>query len=277
MKRQIASQVWIILGSSAAVVAGLILLLAFLGQGAGPPAQSAPPPSTPAPIIASVNGEAIEQSTWQQAYLLDQVLSTIAGQTAPTPEETLQQLINQALILSAAPPIQPPTAEQVADKVDDFQAAWNLDEEALDEALNTMGLTREVFEQTIQRQLNVQAGMESLESQGEDVQAWLAAQREQAEIVIHGENMTLPEAVAQAAATLPATMEPAVVIASPLPTPTPEPTLSPPTPTPTPESVAIVPETAPNFTLERADGGDFTLTEQLTRGPVVLVFFQRCG
>lgn len=273
MKRYVSSQMWIIFGAGVAVVVGLILLFAFLGQGASPPAQSAPPTSTPAPIIASVNGETIEQSTWRQAYLLDQVLSGIAGQTAPTPEETLQQLINQALILSAAPPIQTPTAEQVADKIGDFQAAWHVDDEALDEALSAMGLTRSIFEQTIQRQLSVQAGMESLESQGEDVQAWLAAQREQADVVIHGENMTLPEAAPQAAATLPASPE--AVVASPLPTPTTEPTPIP--PTPTPELTAAFPEAAPDFTLERADGGAFTLTGQLAQGPVALVFFQRCG
>jgi hypothetical protein len=34
---------------------------------------------------------------------------------------------------------------------------------------------------------------------------------------------------------------------------------------------------APDFTLEQVDGGAFTLSEQLAQGPVVLVFFQRCG
>jgi hypothetical protein len=36
-------------------------------------------------------------------------------------------------------------------------------------------------------------------------------------------------------------------------------------------------EIAPDFTLERADGSTFTLSEQLAQGPVVLLFFQRCG
>ncbi|MFN2271076.1 MAG: hypothetical protein ACK2US_09585 [Anaerolineae bacterium] len=44
-------------------------------------------------------------------------------------------------------------------------------------------------------------------------------------------------------------------------------------PLPTIEALKV----APDFTLEQADDGAFTLSEQLAQGPVVLVFFQRCG
>ncbi len=38
-----------------------------------------------------------------------------------------------------------------------------------------------------------------------------------------------------------------------------------------------VPELAPDFTLEQASGGTFTLTEQLASGPVALAFMQSGG
>lgn len=36
-------------------------------------------------------------------------------------------------------------------------------------------------------------------------------------------------------------------------------------------------DAAPDFTLQRAGGEAFSLAEQLTRGPVVVVFFHHCG
>jgi hypothetical protein len=62
-------------------------------------------------------------------------------------------------------------------------------------------------------------------------------------------------------------------VASPLTTPSPVSMAGPLSPLPTP----TVPKTAPDFSLPRAGGGIFTLSNQLTRGPVVLVFFQKCG
>ncbi|MFW6115912.1 MAG: hypothetical protein ACOC7Y_02500 [Chloroflexota bacterium] len=48
-------------------------------------------------------------------------------------------------------------------------------------------------------------------------------------------------------------------------------------PVPTPNPGPGLPTVAPDFTLERAGGGTFALAEQLEQGPVVLVFFERCG
>ncbi len=81
--------------------------------------------------------------------------------------------------------------------------------------------------------------------------------------------------------------------ASPTPTPTPEPSPSAssvvsgeaqPATSPLPESPLLTPDpgpeiptVAPHFVLERAGGGTFTLARELEEGPVVLVFFERCG
>ena len=64
-------------------------------------------------------------------------------------------------------------------------------------------------------------------------------------------------------------------------TPTAAPT-APPTPVPPTETSAPAPdpallEVAPDFTLRGAKGALVTLSEQLTQGPVVLVFFTRTG
>ena len=58
-----------------------------------------------------------------------------------------------------------------------------------------------------------------------------------------------------------------------LPTWTPQPELSSPIPTP----VLQVPQVAPDFTLEQANGGPLALSEQLAHGPVVLVLMQSGG
>ena len=58
----------------------------------------------------------------------------------------------------------------------------------------------------------------------------------------------------------------------PAPLPTTASIIEPSSPLPT-----VAPRAAPDFTLEQFDGGAFTLSEQLAQGPVVLVFFQKCG
>jgi uncharacterized lipoprotein len=63
--------------------------------------------------------------------------------------------------------------------------------------------------------------------------------------------------------------------------PLPEPSDASPIPTPTPEAQlpygVTIPQVAPDFSLPQAGGGRFEMSDQLARGPVVLVFFQRVG
>jgi hypothetical protein len=118
--------------------------------------------------------------------------------------------------------------------------------------------------------LTVQAALEALESEGHNTTTWLEEQRESAEIVINEEfkGATVPYTPPQSPLAPPDAL-------SPIPTPVPAPE--------TPSTVnaddadPALPEIAPDFTLVRAGGDRFTLADQLTQGPVVLVFFQRCG
>lgn len=270
-------RVWAILGAVIAVVAGLGLLLAFVGRGPGPPAPAiTPAPITPTddPVVARVDGRAIQHSFWMEAVLLDQVMSGLAGQQAPTSGETLQRLINEELVLAAFPPEQEPMAGQTEAQITALEQAWGVEDAVVVAALAEVGLTRAELERAVARLLQVQASLEILQSQGVDSMTWLEEQRASAEIEIF-------EDVARSI--IPTFQSPlAMSVASPMPTPTegmpePSPTAVPPTETPQPTPELALPEVAPDFTLPRAGGGALTLTEQLAQGPVVLVFFQKGG
>lgn len=234
-------------------VAVLLLVAAMLSREA---AQTAPLPATsvptsPAdPAVATINGQPIGRNFWAEAVLMDQVMSGLAGVSAPAPEETLERLINEVLLIQAAPAQQTPTDEEVEARIAALEEAWGVGDEQVVAALAAVGLEREALVRSVTRLLVVQRAQGALEAEGTSIEDWLVREREQAQIVIYRERMQvnfLP---------VPPTAYPSA-----LPTPTPELSLS----------------SELDFTLERAGGGTFTLLEQLTRGPVVLVFFQRCG
>jgi hypothetical protein len=280
MNQRISPRVWAVLGVGIAVVAGLGLLLAFLGREPGEPSPMITPAiSTPSddPVVASIDGRPIQHSFWMEAVLLDQVMSGLSGQPAPAPDETLQRLINEELVLNGSPPGQEPTAQQVEARITALEQAWGVDDDAVVTALERVGLTRAAFERAVGRLLAVQAGMEALESQGHDTTAWLEEQRARTEIVIHEElkNVPVPSIpVAQSPIETPPTSPlPVPTTESPVPSPAPVPATETPSPTP----ALAIPEIGADFTLARSGGGSLTLSEQLAQGPVVLVFFQRGG
>lgn len=276
-------RLWATFGVSITALVGLGLLMVFLSRGPGAPAPmvASPAPTIDEdPTVASVNGRPIKRSFWMQAALLDQVMSGIAGQPAPSSDETLQRLINEDLLLSSFPPEQPPTTDQIEAQITRLEDSWRVTDDAVILALDNVGLDRPAFVQAIGRLLIVQASLDTLQAQGYHISTWLEEQRASAEIVLDAEVDSVVAAQLPASPTPPqttlstATMSP---IPTPMPTPIPLPLadlspLSPPTP-----PVQAIPEIAPDFTLDRANGGSFTLSEQLTQGPVVLVFFQKCG
>jgi hypothetical protein len=286
MDQKVTSRLWATFGVSVAAVVGLGLLLVFLSRGPGAPMPMAtisivPTPTDDDPTVASVNGRSIKRSFWTEAALLDQVMSGLTGQPAPAPDETLQRLINEELVLAAFPPERAATAAQVEGYIALLEQTWTVDDSSIIEALEQAGLTRAVFERTIERLLAIQAGLETLQSQGYETTAWLEEQRASAEVTINQGLDSMALAQAPAAQSQPQS-RPQSPLATPTISPTPPPTVAPATlattDPPLPAAPALgTPQVAPDFTLQRTNGSTFTLTEQLAQGPVVLVFFQKCG
>jgi len=280
MSQRTSSRLWAILSIGIAVIAGMGLLLALLGRETNAPAPTITPINpTPSndPVVASVDGHSIRYSFWMEAVLLDQVISGLAGQPASTPDETLQRLINEKLVLQSSPPEQGPTAHQIEERIAALEQTWGIDDAIVMTALVEAGLDRAAFERAVGQLLAVQAGLEALQSQGHDTEAWLKEQRASAEIVLNEEfvNVAAP-AISTAQSPI------ATLATSPLPVPTIDSPVALPTPVSAIETLAptpalVLPEIAPDFTLERAGGSTLALAEQLAQGPVVLVFFQRCG
>lgn len=276
MGQSTLSRIWIIIGSGCLVVAGFLTLWTIIGREPSPPpptstpfiptATSSPTPlpptplpptptATPDPVVAHVNGYTITHSLWYEATLLDHVASDLAGQEAPQPDQVLQRLISESLIRQAFPPEQEPTEEEIEERISAMERAWGIEDANLVAELEAVGLDREAFYQAIYRVMVVQAGLKELEEQGENLASWLQEQRETAEI-------TTVEGVPTPAIPPPQSLTE---------------TQESPTPTSTPDVSSAIPEVAPEFVLQRATGGTFTLTKQLAEGPVVLVFFQKCG
>jgi hypothetical protein len=275
MKLRLTTPVLISVGIVLLVLAGLLLSRAVLNPG---PAAVAPPPGTSTasstataalataepdtptpepsptnePLAASVNGYTITRSYLSQTVQMNRVLGQLSGASVLNEEETLQRLITSRLILQGVTTVVEPTDEEVESLIASLEENWGVTDEAVVQMLEATGVERAFMVDSIRDLLTVDASLEGLQEEGHDLSEWLAQQREEATILIQ-EDVISGEGL-QAS---------------------PTPHADAPTPTPRPE--AEVPEVAPDFTLSRAGGGSFTLEEQLEEGPVVLVFFERCG
>lgn len=282
IQRSNVSPIWIVLGIALLVVAGILLVLAFLNPGAASPSTpteasanpdaagtstvvpsptaSPEPAAQQEPLAATVNGVTITQSYLSQTVRLNQVLGRLSGASTLDERETLQRLIRSELILQGAEDIDEPTAEEVESFIDSLQRNWGVSDEMVVERLEAVGLERGFLEDTIERLLTVQAGVESLEEEGHNISEWLRERQDDADIMVF-EDLASAETSPTVAPTR--TLESA--------------TRTVPPSTPTQEPDAAMPAVASDFTLDRAGGGTFSLSSQLEKGPVVLVFFERCG
>jgi hypothetical protein len=304
MNGKSAFRFWALLIIGIAVLAGIGLLFSLLGQGAGEPAliitptptpsqpaatsTTSPPPQTTqepvstdaspiatpaaASLAASVNGRSISHAFWTEAVLLDQVMNQLAGQPTSHPDETLQRLINEELVLEAFPPAQMPSTEQVEQQIAQLERALGISDADILTALENVGLARAALEQTVERVLVIQQGLQALQSQGYDTAVWLEEQRANADITIDKQSQSpnlsgIPVAQSQSPLATPSSPALEVQISTPAPETADE------SSSPDPAMLQVVPD----FTLPQVSGGELTLSEQLARGPVVLVFFQKCG
>ncbi len=275
MRRSALSPVWIVLGVALLVIAALLLVLAFLDTGAAsstptstpslsvavdqtdttsPDHTVTPEPASPEePLAATVNGHTITQSYLSNTVRLNTVLGDLSGASTLDEKETLQRLIRSELILQGAQDVESPTEEEIESFITSLQRNWGVSDETVVQKLEIAGLDRAFLEDTIERLLTVQAGVDSLEEEGYNISEWLREQQEDADIMVY-EDLVSDER-----------------------SPTPRPTEQAERATSTPEQEPDTPDVASDFTLERAGGGTFRLSEQLDNGPVVLVFFERCG
>lgn len=278
-------------------VVALLLLLEGLSA---PPPTPAPPTPTSDPaqeIVVRVGERRITFADWAVAFYLDALMSRLSGQPVPAAGETLDRLVNDALILTAAEEGIAVGETDVKARISQLETAWGLTDEQVTAELAAMGLTREIWAEAIARLLTVErylvevvwAGVPA-EGQADALATWLHTHRDRSgtKIDTHGLQPSLPEPMPVPTAT--------AVAVSPLATPSPTSSLTPiptatstfvlvsPLPTPTASPLAmfrsespLVGQPAPDFALSDANGQPVGLSDYRDRRKVVIVFFRTTG
>lgn len=221
---------------------------------------SLPPEATPTEqvsdeaAVATVDGTPITRVSWQTATRLDTVMSRLAGQPIPSPEETLDRLINEILLLRGADlEDASATPAEVEARIASLKANWNLSDAEIVSALEEAGLTRQSFTDRVARLILIERAIKILSTRHPDLDAWLAQARQAAEVSL---NQAFAVAPRQGQNT-----PPPVLQSSPVETPLVE--------TDEPQG-----EVAPDFTLDSAQGVPVALSDYRGQSSVVLVFYR---
>ncbi len=258
-----------------------VLLVSCTTPAALPPPVALTPftaPPSPQTTVAEVDGEAITREEWQRALALDRAMSTLAGQSLPTPEESLQRLINERLALREARMANfTATPDQAAVRLQTLLRRWDRNELALDVVLAQHELSRADVLDAIRRLLIVEAYLAHFGSEA-DAQRWMAERRQRAKVGLYV-SFSVPPMPTVLTAALPKPPATPLVLAPQdeptthlVPTPSPQPAYERVTgaaPVPTPNSLPKNP--APDFTLPNLDGQAVALSQ--FRGRVIVLNF----
>ncbi|PJF46832.1 MAG: hypothetical protein CUN48_11795 [Candidatus Thermofonsia Clade 3 bacterium] len=258
----------------------LVLMLAGCAAPATAPRTGwRPPPAAPTStaqiIVAEVDGEVVTREEWQRALALDRAMSALAGQSAPTPEASLQRLVNERLVLREARAAGlAATPDQATARLRALLRRWNKDEASFDAALAREGVPQSDALDAIRRLLVVEAYLARLGSEA-DAQQWMAERRRRAKVGLYA-SFSAPPTPSVLAAALPTPPATPLVLASagqatasPTPALAPQPVVDERTPPPAPMAPPENP--APDFTLLDLDGQPVRLSQ--FRGQVVVLNF----
>ncbi len=222
-----------------------------------------------ADTVATINGQIISSAQWNRATRLDTVMSQLAGQPAPSAEETLDRLVNEILALGAVPESPAPTSAEVEARLTALTTVWQISEAELAAALDKNTLSRADLIDRMARLIQVETALNQLAAHGQNVNDWLAQSRAVAEIGLY-DALTANSTPAPTTTPTP----PAVTLLNPAElAKLPGPDAPPPTPTPLPSQPTAPYEgnLAPDFTLPGLSGDTLSLNDY--RGKPILINF----
>lgn len=299
-KPKLTSRLLIFLVPLGVALVAVLLLLKGLGAPLPTPIPPTPTPDPAQEVVARVGEQRITFADWTVAFYLDALMSHLSGQPAPAASETLDRLINDALILAAA------AEEGIAASKADAEARialllanWGLTEDQVAAEMAAIGLNRESGVEAIAHLITVERYLAEVvwadvpaEGQENALADWLQTHRAQVgvEVDTRGLQPSLPASMPFPTATSLA----ASPLAAPSPPPSPTPTATPspppsPTPTTTPVLVSPLPtppthtdpptvgQPAPDFTLFDYDGRPVSLSDYRDQRRVVIVFLRTTG
>ncbi len=137
-------------------------------------------------VVVRVNGEPITAEMWVEAYALDVLMSHQLGHPIPTPEETLDRLINDALLLQGYPQPAPDDAH-VAKRLAELEAVTGITTEMIVAQMQKWGLPAEALTTTMRHLMRVEAANAALQAEGQSLTSWIAEARSKAELEVNSE------------------------------------------------------------------------------------------